>query len=286
MNYKFVSSQHIVSKIYRDFKLKDSSWELDALEWIGEAMEFIGTFSGFELRERLLRIKDYKGKLPTDVYALTGIKIGQKKLIAENPVDPFFQDKLREMVYLTNMENSEYGFTALMTIPDQYYFQSGNYVKTSFRNGVVRLQYLAFPTDDCGYPMIPDTVYVKQAIEWYIISRMILGGFQHPSIDWRTADYEWKRYCVSAGNDLAYPSVDKVENFMDSWVRLIPDIRKPQTTGKILIETSAPSQDAASSLPKTVQYYQDNYWLTDSVHGNEDNFISAFEEIYDTLNFL
>ena len=48
MNYKHTSAKHVISKIFRDLRINDEGWVLDAMEWIGEALEFIGHVSTTE----------------------------------------------------------------------------------------------------------------------------------------------------------------------------------------------------------------------------------------------
>lgn len=227
MNYKIVSSKTVIAKIYRDLKPKDSSWEIDALEWIGEAMEFIGYFSGFILKDTDLRVSGFKATLPSDFYTLIAVKVGDFKLKEENGIDPVVHGRLSEIVYQTSLSSldGDFSFKSLQIYPNEYYYLEPNYIKTSFSAGQVKLVYLAFPVDECGYPLIPDNIVVKQAIEWYILRQMILGGYDHKFITWDIADFNWKKYCVSSGNDLAYPSIERMEDFKDKWVRLIPYIK-------------------------------------------------------------
>ena len=72
--------------------------------------------------------------------------------------------------------------------------------------------------------MVPDNIYVKQALEWYIIRQMMMGGYVHPVFNWQVADQKWGHYCVAAGNDMMYPSIDKMESMKNMFVRLVPNM--------------------------------------------------------------
>lgn len=258
MNYKTQSSQVVLSKIYRDLKPKDSSWEVDAIEWIGEALEFIGYFSGFELKEKQVRVHDHRAILPPELYTLLLVKVGNLKLREENGIDPLSFGRTAEIVYRTNLTNTggDYSFQQLTIYPNEYYYLEPNYIKTSFGSGMVRLIYLGFPVDDCGYPMIPDNIVVKQAIEWYIIRQMILGGYEHRFLTWDVADINWKHYCVAAGNDLAYPSIERMEDFKDKWVRMIPYIKPNNyTIGEQMDQLTGEVSAGAGFVPHTHPEY-------------------------------
>jgi hypothetical protein len=108
------------------------------------------------------------------------------------------------------------------------YIIDGEYIKTSFPTGAICLSYMAFPTDEDCYPMVPDDISYKEAMFWYIYKQMLLGGFDKPNnkIDYNFADQKWKYYCTKARNAATYPDIDKYESFMNQWVRLTPSINR------------------------------------------------------------
>ena len=110
------------------------------------------------------------------------------------------------------------------------YIVENNYIKTSFEKGAVCLSYKAFPTDADCYPMIPDDISYKEAIFWYIYKQMLLGGMQKDNgIQYDFADNKWKYYCTQARNAAVYPDIERLENYMNQWVRLIPNINRHST---------------------------------------------------------
>ena len=55
--------------------------------------------------------------------------------------------------------------------------------------------------------LVPDNIYVKQALEWYIIRQMMMGGYvPRLQLASRTQSGDTT---ASAGNDMMYPSIDK-----------------------------------------------------------------------------
>ena len=67
MIYKTVSSKAVVAKVFRDLKPTSDAWVVDAVEWIGEALEFIGYFTGLEKKAIELTIKDHRCLLPCEL---------------------------------------------------------------------------------------------------------------------------------------------------------------------------------------------------------------------------
>ena len=101
-----------------------------------------------------------------------------------------------------------------------------DYIKTSFASGKVCLSYMAFPLDDECFPLVPDDISFKEAMFWYIFKQMLLGGWDKPTnrIDYNYADQKWRFYCTQARNAANFPDIDKMESFMNQWVRMVPNI--------------------------------------------------------------
>lgn len=107
------------------------------------------------------------------------------------------------------------------------YFVEDGYLKTSFSSGKVCLSYKAFPTDAECYPLVPDDISYKEAMFWYIFKKLLLGGMQPANgFDYMTAHQQWQYYCTQARNAAVYPDIDRMESFMNQWVRLIPNINR------------------------------------------------------------
>lgn len=73
MIYRTVSSAQIIAKIYRDLKITRGDWEMDAFEWIGEALEHIGAGVQLEKKEALLTLVSFKSILPSDLMSLQDV---------------------------------------------------------------------------------------------------------------------------------------------------------------------------------------------------------------------
>ena len=237
MVYKTISVMAIIGKIYRDLKISSSSFEADAVEWCAEALDFIGYHAAFKKRTRTLTTKDYRAALPTDLYNVIGVyyegdklPLGDSSNINDNYYDKsnVYISAKTEVLESTNFEMTQYGSRLYNDDSDSlynYYLINPNYVITSFETGEIELVYNAWPTDKDGLPEVPDNIYYKQALEWYIIRQLLMRGYEHPNKEftYSFADAKWAKYCNSAQNDVAMPTPDKAERFRNMWVRLIPD---------------------------------------------------------------
>jgi hypothetical protein len=243
MNYKFVSTKEVIGKIFRDLKPTDTSWTMDAVEWIGEALDFIGYHGAFEKKVDTVTVADFRAQFPCDLYALIQVEYEGQALVFGTDTAAYDRGNrttgatpnnsgsvYTSAVYQTNpteeaaQPNFSLATTTNRVAGSDYYLVNAGYIVTSFEAGDIKLHYTAYPTDEDGFPLVPDNIYVKQALEWYVIRQMMMGGYMHPIFNWQTADQKWGHYCIAAQNDLAFPSIDKMETMKNAFVRLIPNM--------------------------------------------------------------
>jgi hypothetical protein len=242
MNYKFISTKEVIGKVFRDLKPTDTGWTYDAVEWIGEALDFIGYHGIFDHKVETVTIENFRGAFPCDLYSLTQVEYNGQALVYGT--DTAAYDQNRSTAATPNTQGTTYTTAVAETNPtdsksspaftlrttssnaagSDYYLVNAGYIVTSFEEGTIKLHYTAYPTDGDGFPMVPDNIYVKQALEWYIIRQMMMGGYIHPVFNWQVADDKWGHYCVAAQNDLAFPSIDKMETMKNMFVRLAPNM--------------------------------------------------------------
>ena len=111
------------------------------------------------------------------------------------------------------------------------YIVDCDYIKTSFESGQICLSYMAFPTDEDCYPLVPDDISFKEAMFWYVYKKILLSNptFKNNGIKYDMAEQQWKQYCTQARNAANYPDIDRYESFMNQWVRLIPNLNRHDT---------------------------------------------------------
>jgi hypothetical protein len=111
------------------------------------------------------------------------------------------------------------------------YIVDNDYIKTSFVTGKICISYMAFPTDEECYPLVPDDISYKEAMFWYVYKKLLLSLVsdtenKRNGINYAFADEKWRFYCTQARNAANFPDIDKYESFMNQWVRLIPNINR------------------------------------------------------------
>jgi hypothetical protein len=233
MIYTFKSSREVIAKLFRDLKLQDAHWIADGIEWIGEALEAIGSTAQTVQQSKVAKSSSFKVPLPANLAILEEVRYGRynSTKTADNPpkLEDFTEVMAREPgggahPALLDNYNSRKG--ANLTI-DETFFIKGGMVHVSFEEDWVAFIYKSFAVDEDGYPMVPDHYSYSQALYWYIVMKMIEGGFKHPAgvnqINWAVAEDRWQYYCGQARNQSKMPDASTYRRFMKSWVTLIPD---------------------------------------------------------------
>ncbi len=221
MIYRSESVKHIINKVFRDFGMTISQHTdalSDMIEWAGEALEAIGATSPLEDKPAKIVIKNNRGSLPCDLYLIKQVcwqgrplKYGAQTFNYSQHCDDCVNERA----------SCEYSYTV-----------NPNYINSDLPDGEsIEIFYQAFPTDEQGFPLIPSDVTFKQAIMWYIISRLMLRGFEHPDkkLDFEAAEARWLKYCTQAENDAKMLDIARYESFKDQWVRLIPNVNPGNT---------------------------------------------------------
>lgn len=209
MVYRTVSSDALIAKIYRDFKPSNSGWISDAFEWIGEGLQIIGAYPTLERKPICVNIIDYKGKLPCSLEQIEGVEYDGYRLPYSNAVNS-----------VANCCSN------LPLHTSEYCSFNPNYIQTSFPTGKVIIHCLVIPTDCDGLPMIPDDALCTTALSWYVMSMMLLRGFKHQVIDYKTAIQMWEKFYPQAQNSMNFPDIEHYEKFKKSWVNVVININK------------------------------------------------------------
>lgn len=228
MIYKFKSSQAVIAKIFRDLNMQESDWVGDGVEWIGEALQAIGSLTQLVRKVEIVKTSSHKATLPADLYMIDRVKYSHNTSSITSPTEPKLEDFTHMMPYdsaslhasLVNEYSTQTGAWS-----GESFFISDGVINTSFEEDWIAIVYRAVNTDDDGYPMVPSHFSFDQALYWYIVMKLMERGMKHPSgeINWQIARAEWKNYCTQARTKAIMPDESKMEEFMRSWVNIIPN---------------------------------------------------------------
>jgi len=209
-----LSVNYIISKLYRDLGINSEISESDVIEWVSEALLFIGAFDQFETRIEKLTVENNKVKIPCGFYKLYNINYGNEPMYysGKSLINNYFCDDCEIQVCRTGNCN-------------QTFYLNDSYIITSLEEGEICIQYLSFPVDEDGYPTIPDDVYYMKACTAYVIKMCDYRMWRKGSIPdkvFKHSENEWDWYCAAAKGAANMPDIQKLENLKNILIRLIP----------------------------------------------------------------
>lgn len=214
----FVSLKNVISKVYRDNGTNDELPFADCVEWISEALAFIGAFSQFEVKSAKLTVANNKASLPCDFINLIDI--------SHNQLPMYYKGKsLLTNYFCTDCKINMFDNGWINDIYRNYFYFQGNNIVTSFSDGEICFTYTAIPTDEEGYPMVPDSVSYMRACSSYVTSMLDRREWRRGRISdkvYNESKQDWDWNCAQARGDANLPSLAELENLKNTIVRLIP----------------------------------------------------------------
>lgn len=214
----YVSLKVILAKLYRDLGINSEINESDVVEWIDEALKKIGAYSQYEEVPDCLTLINGKAKLPCGFYKLVDINWNGY------PIH-----------WATNTNAHNYGCESCKIpscdggICDLTFYINDSYIITNINTDSTAklcIVYLATPTDEEGYPMIPDNVYYFEALAKYVTYMLDYQDWRKGKVTdkvFEKSERDWLFYVNSARGSANMPNTAQLENLKNVWRRLIPN---------------------------------------------------------------
>lgn len=232
LNGKQISCKTVVAKVYRDLQLTEEGPFMDMIEWLAEALEFIHVYPQYIHKTCKIEIVNYKGEIPCDFIGLDAVEYnGINTLYASNIFGP--QDTPKSGRYYTPYSYNQEKINNVLLVknniigPETSFSIDGSWFKTSFKEGELYIRYTAYPSDDEGYPLVPDHQSFKEALYWYITYKYLYAKVLKDEINPRFYDdafTKWQYYCNQAGAEAMMPDLATLEAIKRSYHRLKPDM--------------------------------------------------------------
>lgn len=197
-----VSSYNIIAKVHRDFKIPDTGWYNDGIEWIHDALMEIGTKEVLVHKSISRKVLEGKVLLPCTLDLFLGVQYND-----------CFLDRVDKVVEKEN----NYGIGTKYQI-------LGPYILVDLPDDTeIVLHYKNFAVDGSGYPMIPNMQSVRQALEWKLMLMLLQSGmYQHTIISYEFADGRYRHFRDLACNDLLQVSPEEIDEINRDWRSIAP----------------------------------------------------------------
>jgi len=258
LNGKLISINEIINNVLRDNQYKNQQFEVGSfVEWANEACDLIGVPYNLINDYAIIDIVNHKGFIPCNLHTLdqamvltqNGVIVPMRGTTSTthpwninnindyplvNPVQPVgFDDNGNPIINFNNYDNAiTKGLINNLpyTLRDITYNVQGNYIFTSFKDGAqVIMFYKAFPVDEEGYPLIPDDISFKQAVQSYIRLKVDYVLWRRNIIARDVFEYserEWMWYVGQAKTKALTPNYDMMESWKNQHLTLMPRINE------------------------------------------------------------
>lgn len=230
---KLKSIEEVITKIVRDLNLTSDFNSDNFVEWIAEALRFIGAYDQFVTDEKLINIDNYKGYLPCNyIHPLaisnytfekeSDIVIIYPNLIISSESLLHYQNQLFKGL----IKNEQLGvFTKLNQTSNTNYRFEHSVIYTSFERGVIRLQFLSMPLNENNYPLVPDDISYDTAFFWYVAKQLSLQGkLNNKELNYTFCNQMWLKYCGQARSSANMPDPMTITRLGQHYNSFIPSI--------------------------------------------------------------
>lgn len=211
MELHYIKIQQIADDLMQHPLLQNIPFDR-IVNYAQELIQLIGSPKLFEDKIAPIHIEHHRGQLPCDF-----IKVTQVRGAGCNCVE-----------YVSTM-NSFHGSDGPCNdfVETPTYKIQGDVIITSTEHGDIEMAYKAIPVDEDGWPMFPDNVHFKLALEAYIKMRQFEVFLAQDKINanaYKLAqdDYFWR--AGQAQSDLIMLSYDEMETLTNVWNQLIPRV--------------------------------------------------------------
>ena len=110
---------------------------------------------------------------------------------------------------------------------DYTYVINSNYIKLNIKEGYLMMAYTVIPTDEDGYPLIPDGPMHSEALYQYVKMKYYYPKWEAGQLRDRVMDdirRSWSFYRKAAYAEAMMPSADQLESLKNQTLKLYPEI--------------------------------------------------------------
>lgn len=251
MVYTTTSIKPVIGRILRNTRITDMTYADDFIEWIGEGLNRMLIRWRLNPTNAVVKIKNHTGSLPCGLVTLNGVIYNGSRLrlgTGQNDVrvhsfapaatiDSFFATKTTVPpttiipIIPISVNEQDYrlirglNLTQITTVNTIDYYQlQYNHIKTSFSDGVIIILYRQLDLDKEGYPLIPDLEEAREALFWYVCSRLCFTGYKLPesAMDFKFCNAEAEKFFRKAKDIIKIQSTDEKESQVQLLNNLIP----------------------------------------------------------------
>jgi hypothetical protein len=229
-----ISVKTIIANVIRDAQLKNVNTLIDSMiEWAYEAEVLIGSYDTFVHKECEITFKNYKAKLPKDLYQFIALKINN---FYPEPTNRDFRLFYKDSPHLASPGRGSGQVLDLQRVDRAYYAEATetNSLKFKLEREWIHISggeseykggisYMAFDLDEDGYPYVKDGH--QMAVTQYILWKMNYANWMAGKVNqgvMQSMEQRWYYLCGQARGDDEMPNPKELEYLANMFHQLLP----------------------------------------------------------------
>lgn len=206
----YTSVKEIIERVYDTFDNEDVPFGT-LVRHCADALLLIGSYRYFLDKVETINIDNNRGELPCDIIYINQVKNEDRAM--SYATDSFHAERMDKNSPDLIRKNCKTTYTI-----------NDNHVFTSFKEGKVTIAYRAMKVDSDGFPMIPDQISFKLAVEYHIMGKIaeklwLLEKITGDKFQYIQQQRDWYIGQAQAKGNML--SMDEMESLKNSFVRLL-----------------------------------------------------------------
>ena len=190
-----VSSERVLEDLRRRYVFSNASWRDTALEAIPMALGIMRPKIPVCGTSKEVLVSNYKAILPCSPNTVYAVEYKDYRVILRG-TKPMFKgrDNRADLQYHPSLEA---------------HLQAGTLLFTGLENGTVTIWYYDYPRTEEGYPLLPDSEKLMQALFWYCSYDLMFKDYiKNAKYNIEECYQKFEYFYPMAKNDLKFPTPD------------------------------------------------------------------------------
>ncbi len=201
MVYNTVNGEVCIARVIDRYNIKTNDWIGRCNDWIVSGLRLMHLYSSLKATYCVLPFENYRFKLPCDLVVLDAVVYNKQRLNLNNSIGAINHDKIITSdgsitLRALNTTIPEDDGVQFVPVEETYevlpfsriveYTPNGQgWIHLSnVETGEVTLYYRQLPVEystrhKVWFPLIPDIEEVLEAIDWYILTKLLSRGYKH-----------------------------------------------------------------------------------------------------------
>lgn len=215
-NIRFISAQSVIAKLYSDLNLQMEIRVADVMEWIGDAIEYIGV--DMQYLDKVIEgtVHNHRYFLPCDLVTIKQVLLNNTVIHASNHT------------IISTLPSGPRASKVLYNTPLPTYTVQNNCLVLSVERGAkIVIYYKGLNLDEEGFPYIPSDIRYMDAVVAYIMYKIKNAEGFSGRISPQEVQYykvEWEKSRIRAASELMMPTPEQMFGLGVQFQRLVQNI--------------------------------------------------------------